>query len=172
MISNASIKSRPKYGQKKAKENPRYVLRSMGLNVGRLAEGVRGSPLVHDDYNAGEQSDGDVLGAFSWSDQNVIENLFVGVMDEIVTAGWDRYFRSLNLLFRVRYHECQTPLIVIYLLERDNQVNASAVLGFSMKKLSILKPCGHSGSSKKKEHKAFGSQDDNPLKGKVMEEYG
>jgi hypothetical protein len=61
----------------------------MGLNVGQLAKGVCGSPLVHDDYNAGEESDGAVLGSFSWSDQNVIENLFVGVMDEIVTAGWD-----------------------------------------------------------------------------------
>ena len=66
-----------------------YVLRSMGLNVGQLAEGVCGSPLVRDDYNVGEQSAGAVLGAFGWSDQNVMENIFVSVMDEIVRAGWD-----------------------------------------------------------------------------------
>jgi hypothetical protein len=66
-----------------------YVLRSMGLNVGQLAEGVCGSPLVHDDYNTGEESDGAVLGSFSWTDQSVIENLFVGVLDELVAAGWD-----------------------------------------------------------------------------------
>ena len=61
----------------------------MGFNVGQLAEGVCGSPLVHDDYNAGEESDGAVLGSFSWTDQSVIENLFVGVLDELVIAGWD-----------------------------------------------------------------------------------
>jgi hypothetical protein len=61
----------------------------MGLNVGQLAEGVCGSPLVHDDYTTGEEPDGAVLGSFSWTDQSAIENLFVGVLDELVTAGWD-----------------------------------------------------------------------------------
>lgn len=61
----------------------------MGLNVGQLGEGVCGPPLVHDNHNAGGESYGAVLGSFSWSDQNVIENLFVGLMDEIVTAGWN-----------------------------------------------------------------------------------
>jgi hypothetical protein len=57
-----------------------YVLRAMGLNVGQLAEGICGSPLVHNDYNPCEESDGAVLGSFSWSDQRLIENLFVGVL--------------------------------------------------------------------------------------------
>jgi hypothetical protein len=66
-----------------------YVFMSMHINVGRLSEGVCGSPLVHDEGCSGSESDGAVMGLFSWSDQNIIENLFVAVVDEIVVDGWE-----------------------------------------------------------------------------------
>jgi hypothetical protein len=71
------------------KYDEQYVFLSMHINVGRLAEGVCGSPVVHDECLIGSESDGAVIGLFSWSDQNIIENLFVSVMDEIVADGWD-----------------------------------------------------------------------------------
>ena len=67
----------------------------MHINVGRLAEGVCGSPVMHDECLAGSESDGDVIGLFSWSDQNIIENLFVSVMDEIVADGWVQQLKFL-----------------------------------------------------------------------------
>jgi len=60
---------------------------SMVLDVGHLAEGVCETPLVHDDFDVGGESKGAVLGACRWHDQAVIENLFVGAMDVILTAG-------------------------------------------------------------------------------------
>jgi hypothetical protein len=41
---------------------------SMVLEVGQLAEGVGEAPLVHDDYNAGGESEGVVLGGFHGND--------------------------------------------------------------------------------------------------------
>ena len=71
----------------------------MVLDVGHLAEGVCETPLVHDDFDVGGESKGAVLGACRWHDQAVIENLFVGVMDVILTAGWGvDTFRSLEFL--------------------------------------------------------------------------
>jgi hypothetical protein len=71
------------------KYDKQYIFLSMGINVGRLAEGVCGSPIVHDECASGSESDGAVLGLFSWSDQNVVENLFVSVLDRIVADGWE-----------------------------------------------------------------------------------
>ena len=60
-----------------------FVLAFNGFEGGVIGEGVCGLPLVYDDYNPGEESDGAILGPFSWSDQNVIENLVVGLW-----TGW------------------------------------------------------------------------------------
>jgi hypothetical protein len=66
-----------------------YVFLSMQMNVGKLSNGVCGSPIVHDDWESESESDGAVLGIFSWSDPNIIENLFVNVMDQVVHDGWE-----------------------------------------------------------------------------------
>jgi hypothetical protein len=66
-----------------------YVFLSMQMNVGKLSNGVCGSPIVHDDWEDESESDGDVPGIVSRSDQNIIENLFVNVMDQVVNDGWE-----------------------------------------------------------------------------------
>ena len=50
-------------------------------------DGVCGTPLVADDQNNDEESEGPVLGFFAYTDQNIIENVFVPVMDDVVDAG-------------------------------------------------------------------------------------
>lgn len=71
------------------KYDEQYVFLSMHINVGRLSQGICGSPVVHDECLIDSESDGAVIGLFNWSDQDIVENLFVGVMDEIVADGWD-----------------------------------------------------------------------------------
>ena len=64
-----------------------YTFLSMQVNIGRLPNGVCGSPSVHDETED-PGSDGAALGLFSWSDQNIVENLFVSVLDELMNDGW------------------------------------------------------------------------------------
>jgi len=70
------------------KYDAQYIFLAMHINVGRLPNGVCGSPLVHDETDD-PVSDGAVRGLFSWSDQNVVENLFVAVLDPLVDEGWE-----------------------------------------------------------------------------------
>jgi len=70
------------------KYDAQYIFLAMHINVGRLPNGVCGSLLVHDETDD-PVSDGAVLGLFSWGDQNVVENLFVAVLDPLVDEGWE-----------------------------------------------------------------------------------
>lgn len=69
------------------KYDVQYTFLSLQVNVGCLPDGVCGSPLVHDETEDPE-SDGAVLGLFRRSDQDVVENLFVSVLDDLVEDGW------------------------------------------------------------------------------------
>jgi hypothetical protein len=66
-----------------------YIARAFGTNVGKLVDGVCGAPLVADDQTTDGEAVGAVLGFFAYTQQNVIENVFVPVMDDIVDAGWE-----------------------------------------------------------------------------------
>jgi hypothetical protein len=82
------IPERPTDSHHHLQYDRKYVFLSMHINVGQLPDGICGSPVVHEEAGTGE-SDGAVVGLFNWSDRNVVENLFVCVLDEIVADGWE-----------------------------------------------------------------------------------
>ena len=66
-----------------------YVLsNNIGVNFGKLTEGICGAPVVIDDDETPEDDEGAVLGFLRWTDSNVIEDVLVPVLNDFITAGW------------------------------------------------------------------------------------
>ena len=90
-----------------------------------------------DDTNAGGDSGGVVLGLFSSSDQNVIENLFVGIMDEIVAVGWEVNTAAVCSLNSNRTRICHLYYHEVSMLEsspkmRDIVISSTTVISFGV----------------------------------------
>jgi hypothetical protein len=78
----------PDHGFHHYKFDAEYILRSANLNLGVLREGISGSPMVIDNFNT-SANQGTVLGFFTWTDGNIIENASVPVLGELIVDGWE-----------------------------------------------------------------------------------
>lgn len=64
------------------------LMNNVGINLDRLRDEVCGSPIVIDSYDLDPEDQGDVLGFFAYTDQNVVENVLVPALDLLIDDGW------------------------------------------------------------------------------------
>jgi hypothetical protein len=65
------------------------LMNNVGINLDRLRDGVYGSPIVIDSNSLDPEDQGDVLGFFAYTDQNVVENVLVPALDLLIDDGWE-----------------------------------------------------------------------------------